>query len=76
MVLEYMLKINKYIGIIRDFISQVKNDWRKIVWPEKKSVLMLYALTLIACVIFAVLFLYIDMFMAKIMKVFLTFGNA
>lgn len=70
-----MFNFSVYKLAVKDFLSHARNDWRKIVWPEKHTVFALYILAIISCIIFAVIFMYIDMFISKIIKVLLTFGN-
>lgn len=71
MIARYM----KFIELAKDYISKLKNDIRKIVWPERQRTLVLFIIAVVMCAVFAVFIMYIDLFISKIMKFLLMYGN-
>lgn len=53
---------------IKYFFEQLKNDWSKMTWPSFKGSLALFVVAIIACIIFAFIFLQIDLWLAKLMN--------
>jgi len=54
----------KYI----DFIKEVKQEGKKIVWPTRKETLITTAMVLIMVVIFSIFFLLVDNIIAWFIK--------
>ena len=51
-----------------DFIKEVKQEGKKIVWPTRKETLITTAMVLIMVVIFSIFFLLVDNIIAWFIK--------
>lgn len=71
MIARYM----KFIQLAKDYISHLKNDFRKVVWPERRRTLALFVIAVLACAFFSVAILYLDLSINKIVKFLLTYKN-
>lgn len=65
----------KFIKLAKDYVSHLKNDMRKVVWPETHRTLVLFGLAVVACAFFSVVVMYLDLYINKIVKFLLTYGN-
>ncbi len=67
-----MIDVSKIMKNVKEFLSQMKNDWRKIVFPSKMQVITIFVISVIMLAICSVAILYVDFIMSNIVKLFLT----
>ena len=61
--MEYLV-VMKYL----DFLKEVKQEGKKIVWPTRKETLITTAMVLVMVVIFSIFFLLVDNIIAWFIK--------
>ena len=61
--MEYLVNM-KYL----DFLKEVKQEGKKIVWPTRKETLITTAMVLVMVVIFSIFFLLVDNVIAWFIK--------